>query len=81
MKASIDSAGRMVIPRPIREAAGLTPGAELRLKYRDGRVEIEPVPARTRWARRADLKVARLPGGAVLTNDLVNRTLEATRRR
>jgi AbrB family looped-hinge helix DNA binding protein len=31
MRATIDKAGRVVIPAPIRERAGLTPGSELEI--------------------------------------------------
>ena len=31
MKTTIDKAGRVVIPRPIREKAGLGPGAEIEI--------------------------------------------------
>jgi AbrB family looped-hinge helix DNA binding protein len=41
METTIDGAGRVVIPKPIREAAGLKPGTGLRIDYRDGKIEIE----------------------------------------
>ncbi len=51
MKVTIDSAGRLVIPKTIREAAGLVPGARLDIRLRDGHVEIEaePVNYRLEW--------------------------------
>jgi AbrB family looped-hinge helix DNA binding protein len=42
MKSIIDRAGRVVIPKAIREAAGLKPGSALTIAYRDGQVVIEP---------------------------------------
>ena len=42
MKATIDKAGRVVIPKAIRDRAGLQPGMELEIAVRDGRVELEP---------------------------------------
>jgi AbrB family looped-hinge helix DNA binding protein len=42
MKTTIDSAGRMVIPKEIRRQAGLTPGMPLEIHWRDGKIEIEP---------------------------------------
>ena len=42
MKSTIDRAGRVVIPKAIREAAGLKPGSALTIAYRDGQVVIEP---------------------------------------
>ncbi|MPZ16193.1 MAG: antitoxin, partial [Chloroflexi bacterium] len=44
MKATIDSAGRLVIPSSVRRQAGLRPGMPLDLRYRDGVIEVEPAP-------------------------------------
>jgi AbrB family looped-hinge helix DNA binding protein len=44
MKTTIDTAGRVVIPKKIREAAGLKPGTKLNVRYDNGVVEIEPEP-------------------------------------
>ena len=45
MKTTIDKAGRVVIPKKIRDAAGIEPGMELDVRLCDGRVEIEPAAA------------------------------------
>ncbi len=42
MKTTIDAAGRLVIPKKIREEAGLKPGTALDVRVRDGVIEIEP---------------------------------------
>lgn len=44
MKTTMDQAGRLAIPKEIRRAASLRPGAPLEITYRDGRIEIEPAP-------------------------------------
>jgi AbrB family looped-hinge helix DNA binding protein len=44
MTVAIDAAGRLVIPKEIREAVGLEPGQPLDIRARDGRIEIEPRP-------------------------------------
>lgn len=46
MKTTIDAAGRLAIPKAIREQAGLRPGIELDVRLSDGVVEIEPAPRR-----------------------------------
>jgi AbrB family looped-hinge helix DNA binding protein len=45
MKASIDSAGRLVVPKPLRDELGFTAGTELELSAVDGRLEVV-VPSR-----------------------------------
>lgn len=42
MKTTIDSAGRVVIPKPLREELGLHGGEEIEVTIRDGRIELEP---------------------------------------
>jgi AbrB family looped-hinge helix DNA binding protein len=45
MRASIDGAGRLVVPKALREELGFTAGAELELSAVDGRLEVV-VPSR-----------------------------------
>jgi len=45
MRASIDGAGRLVVPKPLREELGFEPGTELELSAVDGRLEVV-VPSR-----------------------------------
>ncbi len=40
MRATIDSAGRLVVPKPLRDELGFVHGVELELKAVDGRLEI-----------------------------------------
>jgi len=65
-----------VIPKEIRREARLAPGAPLEVRWRDGRIEIEPAPAPVRLQRRGRLLVAvpekRLP-------QLTSETVEQTR--
>ena len=42
MKATIDRAGRVVIPKAIRERVGLRPGMELEIAVESGRIEMIP---------------------------------------
>ncbi len=58
MKTTMDRAGRLVIPKEIRREAKLEPGAPLEVKWREGRIEIEPAPAAVRLERRGQLLVA-----------------------
>jgi AbrB family looped-hinge helix DNA binding protein len=47
MRTTIDSAGRLVVPKPLRDELGLAPGVALELNAVDGRLEIA-VPSRVR---------------------------------
>jgi AbrB family looped-hinge helix DNA binding protein len=82
MKITIDAAGRLVIPKKIREAAGIRPGSELTIGVADGRIEIEPVPLEVRLIKRGSLTVA-VPRKRItpLTLDEVGQTLDRLRRR
>jgi AbrB family looped-hinge helix DNA binding protein len=40
MRTTIDAAGRMVVPKPLREELRFTPGAELDARVVDGRLEV-----------------------------------------
>jgi len=55
MKTTIDRAGRVVIPAPIRRRAGLSPGTELEVSADDSAVRLErkaPGPRLVRVGRR-----------------------------
>jgi AbrB family looped-hinge helix DNA binding protein len=55
MRSTIDKAGRVIIPAPIRERAGLRPGTELEVRLEDTGVRLiraVPGPAIVRSGRR-----------------------------
>ena len=81
MRTTIDSAGRVVIPKALREALGLTASQPLEIVERDGRLEIVPVPTPMRLVDEGDGVVAvadaEMP---VLTAEMVRDVLDRTRR-
>ena len=81
MQTTIDAAGRIVIPKALRDRLGLTPGEALDVREREGRLEIEPAPTPMRLERRKHGSVAvaeaELPP---LTDEIVRATLERVRR-
>lgn len=81
MKSAIDSAGRVVIPKDLRERLGLRRGRRVSIRERDGRIEIEPIPTPMSLVRQRGGSVAvpkeKLPP---LTDEFVRETLEQTRR-
>lgn len=81
MRTTIDSAGRLVIPKGIREEAGLKPGMDLEIRWHEGRIEIEPAPLPVKLVRKGRLLVA-VPERDVepLTEQIVEQTRETLRR-
>ncbi len=79
MKTTIDSAGRVVIPKPVRQEAGLSAGQELEAEYRDGAIVIEPAPRKVKLARRGSLLVAVAQDAEPLTNEQVKRAIREVR--
>ena len=77
MVTTMDSAGRLVIPRQIRHEAALEPGVPLDVRCRDGVVEIEPQPIAVTLKRKGRLLVA-VPGTPM--RPLRTATVERTRR-
>lgn len=81
MHTTIDAAGRVVIPKRMRDALGLAGGRQIVMREREGVIEIEPAatPMRLEKRRRRLVSVPdrELPP---LTDDLVRATLERTRR-
>jgi len=64
MRTTIDKAGRVVIPAPIRERMGLTPGAELQVTVDEFGIRLERVASGPRLIKVGRRTVARptVPG-------------------
>lgn len=81
MRATIDGAGRVVIPKDLRHRLGISGGRVLEIRERDGRIEIEPAAVPMSIEQRDGGPVA-VPAGDLppLTDEIVRATLERTRR-
>jgi AbrB family looped-hinge helix DNA binding protein len=81
MRTTIDSAGRIVVPKAIREELALYGGEELELTAVDGRIEIEVPPTPMRLVKRRGHWAA-VPDRPLppLTDEIVRETLEKIRR-
>jgi AbrB family looped-hinge helix DNA binding protein len=83
MRSTIDAAGRIVIPKEIRDRLGLDGGRVVEIREREGRIEIEAASTTISLVKRAEGSVAvavaeeKLPP---LTDEIVRDTLERTRR-
>ena len=81
MRTTIDGAGRIVVPKALRDSLGLAGGQEVEVMARDGHLEIAVAPTTMRLKRRGSVLTA-VPDRALppLTADMVRETLEQTRR-
>jgi AbrB family looped-hinge helix DNA binding protein len=81
MMTTIDSAGRIVVPKRLREELHFRPGQELELKAVDGRLEVEhpttPIRLEKRRGRLVAVADREMP---TLTAEMVRETLEQIRR-
>jgi AbrB family looped-hinge helix DNA binding protein len=82
IEVSIDSAGRIVVPKTIRQQAGLQAGTRLTMRLREGRIELEPSPREVRIVAKGSLRVASpVEASGILSNAEVERTRRALRER
>ena len=81
MPTTIDAAGRVVIPKPIRESLGLTSARTIEIREREGIIEIEPTATVMHLEERNGHIVA-VPDRELppLGDDLVRATLDKMRR-
>ena len=81
MLTTIDAAGRLVIPKDIRDALGLRGGEKLEVRAVDGIIELEPAATPVELVRRNGRLVA-VPAEPLppLTAEDVRELLERLRR-
>jgi AbrB family looped-hinge helix DNA binding protein len=81
MRTAIDRAGRIVVPKALRDQLGLQGGETLEISARDGRLEVEIAPTPMTLRRRGKGVVA-VPDQALppLSPETVRATLEQIRR-
>ncbi len=81
MRTTVDAAGRLVIPKRIRDRLGLRGNDEVEITERDGRIEIEPAATEVELVREGSVLVAR-PKHALppLTDEVVRETIDRVRR-
>jgi AbrB family looped-hinge helix DNA binding protein len=81
MQVAIDRVGRIVIPKPMRDALGIDGSTELELTERDGALELTVPYIKAHLEERDGFTVI-VPDQPVppLTNEIVRETLERVRK-
>jgi AbrB family looped-hinge helix DNA binding protein len=81
MRTTIDAAGRVVVPKAMRDQMGLSAGREIDIVFTDGRLEIEIAPVEVEIDTASGFPVARpVRPMPPLTDEMIRDTIEATRR-
>jgi AbrB family looped-hinge helix DNA binding protein len=81
MRTTIDAAGRLIVPKPLRDALGLRGGETLEISLADGRLHIDVPPLQVRLEDRGRGLVAVTDADVPpLSAAQVRETLEQTRR-
>lgn len=78
MKASIDSVGRIVVPKPLREALGLTPGSTVDISRYGTGLQLLPTGRTARLVDEAGVLVA--TGDTPIDDDDVFGLIDSGRR-
>lgn len=72
MKATIDAAGRVVIPKALRERAGLLAGTEVDFRFVDGAVEISVASDHAEWEHVGRVRYPVVPGPGLTTSEIAD---------
>jgi AbrB family looped-hinge helix DNA binding protein len=81
MRVTVDRTGRVVIPKAIRDQAGISEGGEVDVEFRDGRIEIEPARRGMRVVKRGrSVTIEAQDDMPTLTAAAVRSVLEHVRR-
>jgi AbrB family looped-hinge helix DNA binding protein len=79
MRTQIDGAGRVVIPKALRDALGMIGGSEVEIEEYGGVIQVRPLGGHARLEQRDGRTVA-VGSGAIITDDMVRALRDADRR-
>jgi len=80
IETTMDRSGRLVIPKSIREAAGIEAGTPLHVVFKKGVIEISPKPRELRIVKKGLLRVAvPVEASEPLRTDIVDDVIEHDR--
>lgn len=81
MQTTIDRAGRLVIPKPLRDRLGIAAGGDVEVTEHDGVIEVRPVAVEARVVDTTSGPVVEATGPVPpLTDRLVQATIDDVRR-
>jgi AbrB family looped-hinge helix DNA binding protein len=78
MKAKVDSVGRILVPKPLREAVGITPGSTVDVSRYGSGVQISPAGRVARLVEEDGVLVA--TGDATISDEDVFGMIDSGRR-
>lgn len=78
MRASIDSVGRIVVPKPLRDAVGLTPGSTVDISRYGAGLQLLPTGRTARLVDESGVLVA--TGETPIDDEVVFGLIDAARR-
>jgi len=78
VEASVDGLGRIVVPKPLRDALGLTSGSKVDISFYGAGLQIVPVSRTARIVSEGDRLVA--TGETTIDDDVVFGLIDANRR-
>ncbi len=78
METSIDSAGRIVVPKPLRDALGLAPGSTVDISRYGAGLQLLPAGRTARLVRESGVLVA--TGDTAIDDDVVFGLIDTGRR-
>jgi AbrB family looped-hinge helix DNA binding protein len=79
MKAVIDSGGRVVLPKHLRDALGLAPGTTVDISAYGAGLQVTPGGRTARLEREADGRLVSR-GDAVVTDEMMHALIDSGRR-
>ena len=76
---TIDKAGRVVLPKPVRDALQISPGDSLELESSEDHIVLRPAPSKGRMYKKQGVWVFDSGSTAPLSADVVNKTIRKVR--
>ena len=76
---TIDKAGRVVLPKPVRDAMQISPGDSLELESSEDHIVLRPAPSKGRVYKKQGMWVFDSGSDVPLTVEVVNKTIRGVR--